>query len=68
MQPISIEPSASGQSLIQIGDFRFKMNWPGGSVAFHNPLTLRDGEKLVVGTSTIGNGAVVVVLSARILN
>jgi hypothetical protein len=44
------------------------MVWPGGGrVAFSNPLTLRDGEKLVVGTTTIGNGAVIVVLSVKIL-
>lgn len=68
MRPISIEPSTSGKASIQIGEFGFQMNWPGGNARFSNPLTLRDGEKLVVGTTTISNGAVVVVVTGKILN
>ena len=68
IRPISIDSSADGRRSIEINDFRFQMNWPGSQVGFSNPLTLRDGEKVVVGTTTIGNGAVVVVLSARIQN
>jgi len=68
IRPISIESSADGRRAIQVNDFRFQMNWPGSNVGFNNPLTLRDGEKVVVGTTTIGNGAVVVVLSGKILN
>jgi len=68
MRPISIESPTSGKASIQIGDFGFRMSWPGGNVGFSNPLTLRDGEKLVVGTTTIGNGAVVVVVTGKILN
>jgi hypothetical protein len=68
MRPISIEPGTSGKASIQIGEFGFHMSWPGGNVGFSNPLTLRDGEKLVVGTTTIGNGAVVVVVTGKILN
>jgi len=68
IRPISIDSSADGRRSIEINDFRFQMNWPGSQVGFSNPLTLRDGEKVVVGTTTIGNGAVVVVLSAKIQN
>jgi hypothetical protein len=68
IRPISIDSSADGKPLIQISDFRFSMSWPGAQVGFNNPLTLRDGEKVVVGTTTIGNGAVVVVLSVKILS
>ena len=68
IRPISIDSSADGRRSIEISDFRFQMGWPGSQVGFSNPLTLRDGEKVVVGTTTIGNGAVVVVLSAKIQN
>jgi hypothetical protein len=68
IRPISIDASADGRRSIEINDFRFQMGWPGSQVGFSNPLTLRDGEKVVVGTTTIGNGAVVVVLSGRIQN
>jgi hypothetical protein len=68
MRPISIEPSTSGKASIQIGEFGFRLNWPGGNAAFSNPLMLRDGEKLVVGTTTVGNGAVIVVVTGKILN
>jgi len=68
IRPISIDASADGRRSIEINDFRFQMNWPGSQVGFSNPLTLRDGEKVVVGTTTIGNGAVVVVLSGKIQN
>jgi hypothetical protein len=67
MEPISIELSATGQPLIQVGNFRFHMRWQGNTVGFSNPLTLRDTEKVVVGTTTIGNGAVVVVITGKVL-
>jgi len=68
MRPISIDSSTSGQPSIQSQEFRFSMNWPGSQVGFSSPLTLKDGEQVVVGTTTVGNGAVVVVISGRIIN
>jgi hypothetical protein len=68
MGPISLDPSPTGPPLIQIVDFRFHMSWSSlSSVGFNNPLTLRDGEKVVVGTTTIGSGAVVVVITGKVL-
>lgn len=68
IRPISIDSSTTGQASIQSSEFRFKMGWPGSDVGFSSPLTLKDGEQVVVGTTTIGNGAVVVVLSGKIIN
>src|SRR5262249_13382500 len=44
IRPISIDSSADGRRSIEISDFRFRMEWPGSTVGFSNPLTLRDGE------------------------
>lgn len=66
----------SGTSTIQINEFRFWMRIPlalGPSeiryenVGFQTPVSLRDGEKVIVGTTTMADKGVVVVLSARVL-
>jgi hypothetical protein len=69
---VSLE-SAGGQPRIQVGDFTMNMMMPvaaGGEkviheqVGFRNPVSLRDGERVVVGTTSVGDKNVVVVLSA----
>ena len=68
ISPISIESNATGPSSVQIGAFTFNLRAPGTSADFRNSLTLRDGDRVVVGTTTVSDGAVVVVLMAKILN
>ena len=64
---------AGGQGRVQIEEFSLNMNVPlslGGDkvayqeVGFKNPVSLRDGEKAVVGTTSIADKSVVVVISA----
>ncbi|HST53100.1 MAG TPA: hypothetical protein VLJ61_13915 [Pyrinomonadaceae bacterium] len=61
------------QTRIQIGDFNMDMRVPvmisSGSVSyesvgFKNPISLREGERVVVGTTSIADKSVVVILSA----
>ena len=67
--------SASGAPTVQVGRFRFNMRVPlslGGKVQYENvgfqsPVGLRQGEKVVVGSTTMGDKGLVVVVSAKLL-
>jgi type II secretory pathway component GspD/PulD (secretin) len=54
--------SSSGTALVQMNDFAFGF----GKSGVQSNLELRDGEKVVVGTSSFGNKAMILVLSAKI--
>src|SRR3989442_8109047 len=72
--PISLETSANAPRIIQIGTFRFSMRVPVNigtqtnyeSTGFSTPVTVRDGEKVVVGTTTMGDKGLVIVLIANV--
>ena len=74
LESISID-SASGTPTVQVGGFRFNMRVPlnlGATVqyeniGFHSPVSLRQGEKVVVGSTTMGDKGLVVVVSAKVL-
>jgi hypothetical protein len=73
---ISIE-GPPGSPTIQIGDFRFGMRAPlvvgvGGAIQYENigfntPVAVRTVEKVVVGTTSMGDKGLIVVLSTKIL-
>ena len=73
LDSISIE-MASGAPVVQT-DFRFGMRVPlnlGNSVQYQNigfrsPVSLRQGERVVVGSTTMGDKGLVVVVSAKVL-
>jgi hypothetical protein len=73
LQSISID-SAAGAA-VQVGELRFNMRVPlnlGTSVQYQNvgfrsPVGLRQGEKVVVGSTTMGDKGLVVVVSAKLL-
>jgi Bacterial type II/III secretion system short domain len=73
LQSISID-SAAGAA-VQVGELRFNMRVPlnlGTSVqyqdvGFRSPVGLRQGEKVVVGSTTMGDKGLVVVVSAKLL-
>ncbi len=75
LRPISQEASASGGTTVHIGMFSFEMRIPISigteirfdSIGFRTPVNLREGEKVVVGTTTMEDKGLVVVLSAKIL-
>jgi hypothetical protein len=61
------------ESALQIGNVKFQMKFPVvlgtqvsyQTVGFSTPITIHNGEKLVVGTTTIGDKAVILVLIAH---
>lgn len=75
LHPISMDATGSAGPVVHIGNFAFDIRVPinvGTSiqydnVGFNTPITSRDGEKIVVGTTTMGDKGLVVVLLTRIL-
>jgi hypothetical protein len=73
LDSISID-SGSGAPTVQVGRFRFNMRVPLNlgaqvqyeNVGFQSPVGLRQGEKVVVGSTTMGNKGLVVVVSAKL--
>jgi len=73
---VTMTPGASGASTLQIGEFTFQTGWsPAANKAglddrtqIQTTLNLRDGEKVVVGTATLGERALIVVLTAKFIN
>ena len=69
---ISLEGSGGALQTIAISGFKFSMRiyikpvgWQ--DVGFHTPVSLRDGEKIVVGTTTVGDRGVAVVVTAKLI-
>jgi hypothetical protein len=77
---IQTNPNPSGPAIVSVGRFRFSIRIPlnvGGAgqqqiqyenVGFETPVTVREGEKVVVGTTTMGDKGLIVVVSAKVLN
>lgn len=75
LRSIALDPVASGTASLRIGRFDFDMRIPlnlGTSiqyerVGFETPVTLKEGEKVIVGTTTMGDKGLVIVVSAKIM-
>ena len=76
LQRISLDGTATSAT-VQVGDFNFRMRTPlvmssGGQIQYENigfntPVSVREGEKVVVGTTSMGDKGLIVVLSAKVL-
>ena len=74
LEGISID-SAPGGPTVQVARFRFNIRVPLSvgtqvqyeTVGFNSPVGLRQGEKVVVGSTTMGDKGLVVVVSAKLL-
>ena len=64
---LSFVAGASSAQAIQIQDFLFTLNGEGIRGRVQTALNLRDGEKVVVGTATINDRALIVVLIPKIV-
>jgi Bacterial type II/III secretion system short domain len=64
---LSFRPSSSGSQTIEINEFAFKVVGEGIRGQISTALNLRDGEKVVVGTTTISDRALIVVLIPKIV-
>lgn len=67
---IALATDSSGGYVVQLSgtQFNFRGDGPGiGQAEIRTDLNLRNGEKVVVGTATLGNKGLILVLSARII-
>jgi len=68
---VSLIQDAAGAFSVQIGEFNFATSLPAppdrDRAKVQTALNLRDGEKVVVGTATMRNRALVVVLTAKLV-
>lgn len=76
LNAVSLNRPASGAATVLIGQFSFDMRVPilihtdriqYENVGFRGPVNVREGEKVVVGTTAMGDKGLVVVVSAKIL-
>jgi hypothetical protein len=65
---VSLMQSPTGGATLQIGEFSFATSTDKGPVQVQTALNLRDGEKVVVGTATMRERALIVVLTAKVLD
>jgi len=65
---ISLVQNPSGTPSVQINEFSFSAQTDKDRAQVQTALNLRDGEKVVVGTATIRNRALIVVLTAKLIN
>lgn len=67
---VSLARNPVGAKTIQIGEFSFATRPNAANIngSVQTALNLRDGEKVVVGTTTIRDRALVIVLTAKVLN
>jgi hypothetical protein len=64
---VSLVQDASGSYSVQMGEFAFSTSAEKDKAKVQTALSLRDGEKVVVGTATMRNRALVVVLTVKLL-
>jgi hypothetical protein len=65
---VSLVQDSSGKYSVQIGEFAFTTTSEKDRTRVQTALNLRDGEKVVVGTATMRSRALVVVLTAKLIN
>jgi hypothetical protein len=70
---VSVESTATGAPMVQIGEFSFSTGVTAGAkidnrTQVQTALNLRDGEKVVVGTATLGDRALIIVLTSKLVN
>ena len=63
---LSLEPGGAGSEMVRLDGFALTLV-SGGRAQLKTDVTLRDGEKVVVGTSTVQDRGLVVVVSARVI-
>lgn len=73
---VTLTSGPAGAPALQIGEFAFSTGWSAAAnkvglddrTQIQTTLNLRDGEKVVVGTATLGERALIVVLTAKFIS
>jgi len=69
---VTLASTSTGATLVQIGEFSFTTGLTSTTLdnrtQVQTALNLRDGEKVVVGTATLGDRALIIVLTVKVLS
>lgn len=65
---VSLVQNAAGAQTVQINEFTFRTMAERDNARVQTALNLRHGEKVVVGTATLRSRALVIVLTAKLIN
>lgn len=69
---VTLTSTSTGATIVQIGEFSFTTGLTSPTLdnrtQVQTALNLRDGEKVVVGTATLGDRALIIVLSAKVIS
>ena len=67
LRNVSLVANPAGAPTVQINEFTFKTHTSTEQSRIQTALNLKDGEKVVVGTATLRNRALVLVLTAKLI-
>lgn len=67
LRNVSLVANPAGAPTVQINEFTFKTQSPTEQSRIQTALNLKDGERVVVGTATLRNRALVIVLTAKLI-
>ena len=72
LNSVTLASTSTGATLVQIGEFTFNTGLTSTTLdnrtQVQTALNLRDGEKVVVGTATLGDRALIIVLTVKVIN
>jgi len=63
----SLSTEQSGAATVQMDQFSFSLREPAGNAEISTSLGVREGEKVVVGTASLKDKAMILVLSAKVI-
>ena len=64
---VALISTPSGVGEIQLGNFNFSLSVPGSEARIHSDLSMRVGEKVVVGTAGFSDKALILVMTAKVV-
>jgi hypothetical protein len=64
---LKLSPNPSGATTVQLEGFYFGIEGEGGRAVVRSDVSVRDGEKVVVGTAGLKDKALILVLTAKLL-
>jgi hypothetical protein len=64
---LDLTTAGAGGVSVQLGNFTFNISGKGGQVEIHSDVSLREGEKVVVGTAGLRDRALILVVTAKVV-
>jgi hypothetical protein len=64
---LDLTMGGAGAATIQLGNFNFKLDGAGTGARIHSDVSMREGEKIVVGTAGLKDKALILVMTAKVV-